>query len=213
MTKPTKWSVCPGKTQISLGIHPVWSESLLSAWTIIGSLATYKAHSKDSDQTWRMPRLIWVFAGGTSHFVDVDMQRLLHFRNINNGVYRCGFARSQEAYDEAVQQLFEHLDKVKKVLQLLVSEILWQNQQNNCMPSKDSDQPGQPIWVFTEHTVILFGYSGLGSFFWDMSKEGTRMDYMYNYSVNYFYKGNGCGPTQKYVIILNFQTDRSGQTV
>ena len=27
MTKPTKWSVHPVKTQISLGIHPVWSES------------------------------------------------------------------------------------------------------------------------------------------------------------------------------------------
>ena len=30
MTKPTVWPVRPAKTQISLGIHPVWSESLLS---------------------------------------------------------------------------------------------------------------------------------------------------------------------------------------
>ena len=29
MTKPTKWHVRPAKTQISLGIHPVWSESSL----------------------------------------------------------------------------------------------------------------------------------------------------------------------------------------
>ena len=28
-TKPTKWSVHPAKTQISLGISPVWSESSL----------------------------------------------------------------------------------------------------------------------------------------------------------------------------------------
>ena len=27
MTKPTKWHVCPAKTQISLGICPPWSES------------------------------------------------------------------------------------------------------------------------------------------------------------------------------------------
>ena len=27
MTKPTKWSVCLPKTQISLGIRPIWSES------------------------------------------------------------------------------------------------------------------------------------------------------------------------------------------
>ena len=41
------------------------SESLLSAWRKLGSLATYWAHSEDSDQTGRMPRLIWVFAGRT----------------------------------------------------------------------------------------------------------------------------------------------------
>ena len=66
MTKPTKWHVRTAKTQISLGIRPVWSESLLSAWRNLGSLATHKAHSEDSDQTGRMPRLIWVFAGRTS---------------------------------------------------------------------------------------------------------------------------------------------------
>ena len=40
MTKPTKWHVHPAKTHISLGICPVWSESLLSAWRKLGSLAT-----------------------------------------------------------------------------------------------------------------------------------------------------------------------------
>ena len=53
----------PAKTQISLGIHPVWSESLLSAWRKFGSLPIHLAHSEDSDLTGRMPRLIWVFAG------------------------------------------------------------------------------------------------------------------------------------------------------
>ena len=65
MTKPIKWHVRPAKTQISLGIRPVWSESLLSAWRKRGSLATHWAQSEDSDQTGRMPRLIWVFAGRT----------------------------------------------------------------------------------------------------------------------------------------------------
>ena len=31
MTKPTKWPLRPAKTQISLGIHQVWSESSLCA--------------------------------------------------------------------------------------------------------------------------------------------------------------------------------------
>ena len=51
MTKPTKWSVRPTKTQISLGICPVWSESSLSKWRNIGPSATHWAHYKDSDQT------------------------------------------------------------------------------------------------------------------------------------------------------------------
>ena len=52
MTKPTKWHVHPVKTQISLGICPVWSESSLSAWRKLVSLATNWVHSKDSDQDW-----------------------------------------------------------------------------------------------------------------------------------------------------------------
>ena len=65
MTKPTKWHVRPAKTQISLGIRPVWSESSLSAWRKLGSLATHWAHSEDSDQSGQKPRLIHIFAGCT----------------------------------------------------------------------------------------------------------------------------------------------------
>ena len=35
-----------------------------------------RADSEDSDQTGRMPRLIWVFAGRTGHFAGFVMQRL-----------------------------------------------------------------------------------------------------------------------------------------
>ena len=79
MTKPTKWPLRPAKTQISLCIRPVWSESSLSTWRNIGSSATHWAHCEDSDQTGRMPRLIWVFAGHKSHFVGFVM-RWLTFR-------------------------------------------------------------------------------------------------------------------------------------
>ena len=63
--KTDKMSVRPAKTQISLGIRPVWSESSLSAWRKLGSLDTHWAHSEDSDQTGWTPRLNWVFAGST----------------------------------------------------------------------------------------------------------------------------------------------------
>ena len=66
MTKPIKWPVHPAKTQISLSICPVWSESLLSAWRNTGPLITYWVHSEDSDQIGWMPRLIWVFVWRTS---------------------------------------------------------------------------------------------------------------------------------------------------
>jgi putative glutathione S-transferase len=38
------------------------------------------------------------------------------YENVNNGVYRCGFAQSQEAYNEAVSGLFEALDHYEDVL-------------------------------------------------------------------------------------------------
>ena len=54
MTKPTKWHVRPAKTQISLGICPLWSVCCLPT-----------ERTGKTDQTGRMPRWIWVFAGHT----------------------------------------------------------------------------------------------------------------------------------------------------
>jgi putative glutathione S-transferase len=41
---------------------------------------------------------------------EIDSLNELVYRTVNNGVYRCGFARSQAAYDEAVAELFQTLD-------------------------------------------------------------------------------------------------------
>ena len=76
-TKPTKWIMRPAKTQLSLGNRPVWSEPSLSAWWKLGPLTTHWAHSEDSDQTGRMPRLMWVFAGRTGHLVGFVTSRLI----------------------------------------------------------------------------------------------------------------------------------------
>ena len=44
--KTNKMDVRPAKTQISLGIRPVWSESSLSAWRKLGSLAIHSWQGK-----------------------------------------------------------------------------------------------------------------------------------------------------------------------
>ena len=67
--KTNKMSVRPAKTQISLGICPVRSDSSLCAQWVAKDSRFLHADSKDSDQTWWMPRLIEVFAGRTCHFV------------------------------------------------------------------------------------------------------------------------------------------------
>ena len=69
MTKPTKWHVHPAKTQICLGIRPVWSESSLCTQWVAKGPSFLHADSKDSDRIGRMPSLIRVFAGRTGHFV------------------------------------------------------------------------------------------------------------------------------------------------
>lgn len=38
------------------------------------------------------------------------------YPNINNGVYRCGFAKSQGAYDTAIADLTEAFDRVESIL-------------------------------------------------------------------------------------------------
>ena len=63
--KTNKMSVRPAKTQISLGIRPVWSKASMCAQSKTKDPRFLHADSEDSDQTGRMPRLIWVFAGRT----------------------------------------------------------------------------------------------------------------------------------------------------
>ena len=63
--KINKMTVRPAKTQISLGIHLVRSESSLCVQWVDKDPSFPHADSEDSDQTGRMPRLIWVFDGRT----------------------------------------------------------------------------------------------------------------------------------------------------
>jgi len=47
---------------------------------------------------------------------EIDEINLFVYDNINNGVYRCGFATTQEAYDEAFDSLFAALDQLESRL-------------------------------------------------------------------------------------------------
>ncbi len=53
--------------------------------------------------------------GNTDNFypsqlqADIDQMNTLTYNAINNGVYRCGFAKTQDAYEEAVTVLFDTL--------------------------------------------------------------------------------------------------------
>ena len=63
--KNNKVAVRTAKTQISLDIRPVWSESSLYAHWAAKDPSFLHADSEGSDQTGRMPRQIWVFARRT----------------------------------------------------------------------------------------------------------------------------------------------------
>ncbi|MDH5377450.1 MAG: glutathione S-transferase family protein [Gammaproteobacteria bacterium] len=47
---------------------------------------------------------------------EIDEINELVYENVNNGVYRCGFATTQEAYDKAYDRLFTALDQVEERL-------------------------------------------------------------------------------------------------
>ena len=47
---------------------------------------------------------------------EIDRVNVLVYENVNNGVYRAGFATSQEAYEEAFRALFRVLDELKRRL-------------------------------------------------------------------------------------------------
>lgn len=71
--------------------------------------------------------------GNTEDFYPEDLREEIDqlnedvYHNINNGVYKAGFARTQQAYDKNVQALFEALDRIETHLEgrtFLVGERL-----------------------------------------------------------------------------------------
>ena len=75
MTKPTKWHVCPAKTQISLGICPVWSVfavRMKKAWVLSYPFSAQRGLWSDWVDAEADLRLCWAH----SHFVGFVMKWL-----------------------------------------------------------------------------------------------------------------------------------------
>ena len=176
-TKPAKWLVRPVKTQLSLGIRPVWSESSLSAWRKLGSLTTHWAHSEDSDRTMR--RLIWIFAGSTCHFVGFVVLRLIYSGIAIFEVFPSFLCDVDDAKGSYMSR-----DMTKPTKWMCAQWRLrsaWASAQSDhslCAQwiakdpdflradSEDSDQTGRMprlIWVFAGRTLILLVFSCRGS--------------------------------------------------
>ena len=82
--KTNKMSVHPAKTQISLGIRPVWSESSLCAQWVAKDPRFLHTDSEDY-QTERMPRLISVSAGRTLSLLVLSCRG--SYKSWNNLIY------------------------------------------------------------------------------------------------------------------------------
>ena len=55
---------------------------------------------------------------------EIDALSDVIFHEVNNGVYKCGFARSQEAYEEAYDVLFDRLDELEQRL-IYTTLLIW----------------------------------------------------------------------------------------
>ena len=82
--------ICAPSEDLDQPWHPpclirVFAVRMKKAWFLSYPLSAREddwAHSEDSDQTGRMPRLIWVFAGRACHFVGFIMRWLHYWKDV-----------------------------------------------------------------------------------------------------------------------------------
>ena len=70
-----------------------------------------------SNESADVVRMLGLFGGPDlypeAHRAEIDAWNERIYATVNNGVYRAGFARTQEAYDGAVAEVFETLDAIE----------------------------------------------------------------------------------------------------
>ena len=116
--KTNKVTMCPAKTQISLGICPVWSESSLCTQWVAKDPSFLHADSEDSDQAGWMPRLIWVFAGRTVTLLVLSWGGSIRFLNLLASHNKTCHKLNAELVwlkwtQEAIFNLYKHLMREK----------------------------------------------------------------------------------------------------
>lgn len=75
-----------------------------------------------SNESTDIVRMLGAFASGPDLYpeplrAEIDRWNTRIYATVNNGVYRAGFARTQEAYDRAVVEVFETLDALEALLE------------------------------------------------------------------------------------------------
>jgi putative glutathione S-transferase len=63
---------------------------------------------------WATKDLPGLYPEATRQEIDALNERI--YETVNNGVYRCGFAKTQEAYEEYITPMFETLDFLEELL-------------------------------------------------------------------------------------------------
>ena len=87
--KTNKVAVRPAKTQISLGIRPVWSESLLCAQSVAKDPSFLHVDSEDSDQTGADAQADQSLCWAHNHIVGFVMRRLTCIHQVKKNVISC----------------------------------------------------------------------------------------------------------------------------
>ena len=136
-------------------------QSSLSAWRKLGSLATYWAHSEDSDQTGWMLRLIWIFAGHTCH-------------KAGCGIWLCQFLIIAYLFTLMVLGHFSHKN-IESIYKKDSFQVKWSYSRENLFMRlcysirfKISCSAGDSVWVLK----VWIQQVSLAAFNWP-HKKGT----------------------------------------
>ena len=178
MTKPTKW-LCAQRRLRSAWASAQSDPSLLPTWRKLESLATHWVHSEDSDQTGRMPRLIWVFAERTLILLVLSCRGSnrchivwLYFQLLNLCVVSSPFFQDSLWIFKSYIFLrgkgspYRYHCTWRYHPSLLPTWRKLESLATHWVHSEDSDQTGRMprlIWVFAERTLILLVLSCRGS--------------------------------------------------